>query len=99
MFTRYIQFCFDFNVNYVDPDKDTLCAYIEYLAQRFTSHKSVTNYFSAVKLLHKYIGVSIKNYDCFEVGLMLRALPLTMRCAPKQKAPITVEMLSRLVQL
>ena len=99
MFKAYIKFCLQHKVEYVNPSKDTICAYIEYLAQKFKSHKSVTNYVSAIKLLHKYLGVSPPSMDSFEVALMIRALPLTMRCVPQQKAPISIEMLKSLCEL
>ena len=83
-------------VNHINPTPDTLCAYTESLAQTFKSPKSVSNYISAVRLLHKRIGVTALSLDCFEVRLMLRALPLTMRHIPKQRLPITIEMLRKI---
>ena len=89
----YIAFCQHHDLRRIDPDVSTLCAYIEHLARRLKNPKSVTNYFSAVRLLHKFAGVTAHNIDHFKVELMLRALPLTMRHRPHQRAPITIAML------
>ncbi len=44
MATKFIKFCQRFDLQYLDPSEQTLCAYIEYLAQSFKSYKSVANY-------------------------------------------------------
>ncbi len=71
--------------------------YIEYLAQNFTNRKSLGNYISAVKLLHKFADRQCHAVDSFEVGLMMRAASLTMRGIPNQKLPLTVSQLENLV--
>ncbi len=99
MFKKYIEFCLKHKCRYVNPTVRTLCAYIEYLAQSFISFKSVSNYVSGVKLLHKYMDKSIPNMQSFEVSLMLRSCALTMRHVPNRRPPVTVQMLRKLCKM
>ncbi len=96
MIRKFIKFCLTHNVPYIDPSVDTLCAYIEMLVQSFRSCKSVNNYISGVRLLHKYVNVHPTAIDSFEVSLMLRAASLTMRDIPNQRGPIDITMLHQL---
>ena len=89
----YLTFCLTHGLDYVDPSEDTLCLYVEYLAQRFTNPKSVTNYLSAIQLFHNLSGVAASNIHGFQYRTMLRALPLTMRHTPLQRLPIDPRLL------
>ncbi len=93
MMRKYVTFCISHRVEYIKPTPQTICAYMEHLATHFTSHKSVSNYLSAIKLLHSYVGKKATALDSFEVVLMNRAIRLTMREIPFSRPPITVEML------
>ncbi len=89
-------FCAYHKVQFVQPTTQTLCAYVEKLAQSFVSHKSLLNYIGAIRLLHKYMGKEAKNLESFEVGLMIRASALTMRQIPNVKLPVNTQMLLKL---
>ena len=86
-------------LSHVKPSVDTLCVYIEHLASKFKADKAVKNYFSAVRLLHKYRDWPTDNLDSFQVELMLRALPITMRHVPRKSAQMTPAILRNLCGL
>jgi hypothetical protein len=77
----------------------TLALYIEHLAQRFKSPRSVKNYLSAVTLLHKHLGLPCQAAQSFQVSLMCRAISSTMRHQPHPKSPVTIPILLQLCQL
>ncbi len=62
--------------------------YLEYLAHKMKSPKTVTNYMSAVKLLHTLNRSTFENIDDIQINLMNRAIPLTKRHISQQKQPI-----------
>lgn len=95
-FKAYIKFCAIYGRRDINPSQDTLCIYIEYLAQKFKSAKSVKNYLSAVTLLHKYVGADTTQLQSFETDLMLRAIKLTMLHTPRQRREISTDILTRL---
>ena len=95
----YLTFCLTHGLDYVDPSEDTLCLYVEYLAQRFTNPKSVTNYLSAIQLFHNLSGVAASNIHGFQYRTMLRALPLTMRHTPLQRLPIDPRLLAAICRV
>ena len=70
--------------------------YATYLSRRFNSPQSVHNYISAVRLLHRYLGLSAPALDSFDLHLTLRAIKLSLRHTPNQRSPITPDMLHKL---
>ena len=98
-FRAYFAFCLEYNLRDINPSVDTVCLYVEHLAQRLQSPKSVTNYISGVRLLHKYMGVECPSLQSFELDLMLRALGITMLHVPNQCLPITTTILQQICQV
>ncbi len=72
MIKKYIGFCIQHDLQYINPEINTLCVYVEYLVQSFSSVKSVNNYISAIRFLHKMVNIHPENMDSFELTLMLR---------------------------
>ncbi len=99
MIRKYVAFCVRYGLKHINPDEITVCAYIEHLATQFKSHKSVSNYISAIRLMHKFIHEPCPALDSFEGTLMLRATRITMRNIPFQRPPVTVHMLRELCKL
>ncbi len=99
MFRKWIAFCRSHQVQYINPSTATICAYIEFLAQRFTSYKAICNYVSAIKLLHNYTQEKLDNIQDFQVTIMLRATSLTLRNIPQRKQPLTIDHLFTLCNL
>lgn len=98
-FRAYLTFCTKFGLSDINPTVETVCLYVEYLAQRFRSPKSVNNYISGVRLLHKYIGVECASLYSFELDLMLRALDITLIHVPNQRLPLTYRILLQLCHI
>jgi hypothetical protein len=73
--------------------------YIEFLARSFVSGRSIRNYLSSVRWLHKYLGCPSPSLDNFEVDLMLRALDITLPHVPLRKLPITEPLLLEICAL
>ena len=97
-FSTYIQFCTAYNLQDINPSTNTVVLYVEYLAQKFLSHKSVANYISGVRLLHKLLGEPAPALYSFDLSLMLRATRLTMTTPSQQKLPVTPDLLISLCQ-
>lgn len=95
-FSMYLQFCLTYNLQDINPTVDTIILYTEYLAQKFHSHKSVYNYISGVRLLHKLLGITAPSLYSFDLSLMLRATKMTMTTTPQPKLPITPAILLQL---
>lgn len=93
----YLSFCIRFGLKEIDPSTDTICIFIEFLAQHMKSPKSVTNYLSAVRFLHKWLGVTAPALESFEVTLLIRACYYTMDHVPLQRRPLTPELIRKLL--
>ena len=94
----YISFCIHFGLQDINPEPETVCLYIEFLAQSLKSPKSVANYISSVKFLHKFLGYSVDSLESFEVHLLLRACHLTMEHVPLQRRPLTPDLIRLVLQ-
>jgi hypothetical protein len=95
---RYYGFCQEYGLYDLNPSQHQLCLYMEYLAQRFVSARTVRNYMSAITLLHKQLDVSCPALSSFQVGLMARAVDRTMLTPPSPRLPVSVLLLRQLVQ-
>ncbi len=93
----YFIFCEYFDFTPVDPDADTLCMYLECLANSLKAPASIKNYFSAVGLLHNLLGVECEALSSFSVTLMLRSIKLTSDHIPQKKLPVSTELLLAVV--
>ncbi len=93
----YLEFCHKLNQQPLDPDRDTVLAYVEYLCQHLTSYKSIRNYFSAINFLHNSLEISFSVKDCFPVQLLLRAAKLTVKEGNRRKLPITIQQLTDII--
>lgn len=90
-------FAYIFGLPDINPDTETLCLYIEFLAQNLKSPKSVANYLSAVKYFHKWLGEPLEVLEAFEVTLLLRACHLTMEHVPLQRRPLSPDLLRQML--
>lgn len=99
MFKAYLAFCEHFNLTAINPSVDTICMYTEFLARSFKSSKAIVNYVSAVRLLHKLVGVQASSLHCFELDLMLRAMSVTLDRTLPCRQPVSIGLLSSLCQL
>ena len=95
----FIQFCKNYGLSDLQPSVDTLTLYIEFLARKFKSPKSVRNYLSAVLLMHKQLNMDCPAAHSYPVSLMLRAIDHSMRHTPTSRLPVTVTLLQQLCSL
>lgn len=98
-FQLYVSFCLHFGLQDIKPTVPTICMYCEFLARSFSSPKTIRNYISGVRLMHKYVHASADSIHSFELELMLRALDVNLRHVPNQRLPISESLLSKLCTL
>ena len=98
MIRRYIKFCLYFHLTDIPSSVDTMCCYIEHLAQTLRSPKAIHNYVSAFKLLHKLAGVSTTRFDSFDIHRMLRTIDITSDHVPQQKVALPACTITSLCQ-
>ena len=99
MFRAYISFCQHYGLQDIAPDAVTVTAYIEFLTRTFQSHRAIMNYVSAIRVLHKMVGVPCTAVDSYDVHLMLRAVSLTLDRTLPVRQPITLDVLVQLVAI
>ena len=87
-----------FGLESLDPSDDTICLFLEFLARSFTSHKSISNYLSAVRILHKRLNLKGVSLHSYQVKLLLRAYQLTIG-GPKPRCPVTLQLMFELTKL
>ena len=95
----YIGFCYHFGLQDINPSTETICLYVEFLAQNVSSPKTVANYLSSVRFLHKWIGAEHAALDSFEVTLMVRSCFMTMKHVPNQRRPLTPDLIRQLLSV
>ncbi len=96
MFRMYIGFCIRYNLQDINPSTATICMYAQYLSRSFASARSIRNYVSGVRLLHKFLGIQAPALYSFELDLVLRSLDINLVHVPNQRLPITEEILSQI---
>jgi hypothetical protein len=67
-----------------------------FLAHRFSSARSVRNYVSGVRFMHKALGLQACPLNSFLLATMLRAEDLTLRNPSHIKLTITPRLLHKL---
>ncbi len=95
-FSLYIAFCLFYGVQDINPSVQVICMYVEFLTRTFTSPRSIRNYVSGVRLLHKYLGQTPASLYSFQLDLMLRALDITMFHTPLRRQPIDLDLLQKI---
>ena len=99
MFRTYLGFCLRYKLQDINPEHLTLCLYIEFLTRTFQSHRSILNYLSGVRTLHKLVGSPCAAIDSYDVHLMQRAIALTLDRSLPQRQPITLDILYQLLNI
>lgn len=89
----FVAFCLHFGLAYIQPTVNTICLYIEFLAQSLKSPASVRNYVAGISTFHKLMDLPCQSLNAFPVELMLRAINLTLTLQPVKRLPITVKIL------
>ncbi len=81
-------FCTEFGQDSLNPSEETITAYIEFLAQRLKSARSIFNYISGVRSFLKYNRQPTKCLDSYHVDLLLRACKLTLNQPSRKKESV-----------
>ncbi len=89
----YFSFCQRFKFVSIPATSQTICLYIQHLANVLKSPDSVRNYLNGVKVLHLLSDASTVAFQSFEVKLTLKGMRRLKAHHPKQAAPITVPIL------
>ena len=76
-----------------------MCLYITHLTRRFSSARSIHNYVSGVRTLHKGMGLTPAALESFQVSCLLPAANISMRTPPLQCLPILPPLLHRLCSI
>ena len=74
----FIRFCDQYRFPFISPSVSTMCLYITQLSTVFTSSRSVRNYVSGVRFLHKQLDLTPEAVESFPVQCLLQAAELTM---------------------
>lgn len=77
-FATYVSFFQQYGFQVTDPTKKTICLHTAYLTQHFSSPKSVANYVSGTKLMHKVLTIPPPALQSFELTMALCAISITM---------------------
>ncbi len=90
-------FCLHYRLHDLEPTVETMWLYVEFLAESFKSAESIKNYVSGVRHMHNLLNIQSPSLESFELGLMLRAISLTMDPLPKYNELVTPALLYSLV--
>jgi hypothetical protein len=96
---KYQAFCSAHKCTAIRPSLDTLLAFIQFLFLQLASPRSVRNYFSGVRLLHKQLNISWSLLYSYQVERMLKGVDRTLPHVSRSKLPITFQILSQLISL
>jgi hypothetical protein len=88
----YMRFCIYFDRVSVPADQITLCAYIAFLA-RTLNPNSLPGYINIVRIMHVQAGYQNPFKDNWEISMIRRGIARKLGRPPKQKLPITLEIL------
>jgi hypothetical protein len=88
----YLNFCFQYRLVPMPATQETLCCYMSYLT-RSLSASSIPGYMNVVRILHVEAGFENPLKDNWELKLLHRGITRLLGVPPKQKLPITVEIL------
>ena len=95
----YLGFCIFYDLKAIDPEPNTVCMFLEFLARTFKSPQSLINYLSGIRTMHKTLGIETLSLDSYEVKMMLRAFNITFRHIPFHRPPISIELLRDIVYI
>jgi hypothetical protein len=91
----FLRFCFYYDVTPVPVLPDVLSCYVAHLARTLLP-TSINVYLNIIRIIHLEAGFDNPLVDNFELQMIKRGINRAKGVPPKQKAPLTVEMLVRL---
>jgi hypothetical protein len=94
-FMTFVRFCIFYGVKPVPALQSTIACYIAHLA-RTMAPVSVNIYLNIIRILHEESGLRNPLLDNYELAMIKRGLKRMKGAPPKQKAPMTVDILLKL---
>ena len=94
----FIMFCIYFRFKLLPASVESLCLYAQFLSRTMRATDSIRNYLSGVRTLHVLCNVQYLGKDSVELKLMLRGLARKKPHMTKQAAPLSPNILVRLLQ-
>jgi hypothetical protein len=91
----YLRFCFFYGLSPIPASQETINCYVAHLA-RTLKPSSITVYLNIIRILHEEAGVVNPMASNYELSMIKRGLLRARGGPPKQKAPMTIEILIRL---
>ena len=94
---NYYLFCAYFGLTPLPAELQTICCFVEFLARSMT-YQVILNHLSAIRHLHEWSNHDCVILDHVVLKLMLRGVRRKYPHTPKQKLPITPEILLNVLE-
>lgn len=94
---KYFQFCETVGLPPLPATLDMVLMYIAYMAESL-AYSSITNYLSALWVLHKYLGYVHVDKSSFQIRMTLQGVKRVLGDQIKQATPITLAHLQAIYQ-
>jgi hypothetical protein len=94
----FLRFCFYFGRPHLPVGQDTLRCYVAYLS-RSLNPNSIPGYLNIFRILHVNSGLPNPLLDNWEIAMIRRGITRKFGCPPKQKLPVTIEILYELLDI
>lgn len=91
----FLQFCLDYNCRPLPVSQDTLVCYVAFLSQRLLP-SSLACYLNVLRILHVEAGYPNPLANNYELAMLKRGISRERSVAPKQKHPITLDILVKI---
>ena len=95
-YKAYLTFCCHYGLPDMPASPSVLILYMEFLTGRVASPATIHNYLSGVHSLHLQANADTAAFSDFRVKRFLKAVQVSVRHVPTQKAPVTHEILGRI---
>ena len=95
----YIAFSLYFGLEIFPATTQGILLFAEFLTREYRAPKSITNSLSSLRTFHVQRGLPAEAFDHSSLQLWKRALPFTLRDAPRPAAALPLRVLEELVQL
>jgi hypothetical protein len=93
----FLRFCIYYGVAPVPVEQSTMACYVAHLA-RTMAPSSINIYLNIIRIMHEESGLVNPLKENYEVMMIKRGVNRVKGCPPKQKAPVTVDILIDLFQ-
>lgn len=93
---KYFGFCREFILTPLPASPFTLSAFLTYLSCTTSSFQFVTSHLHSICILHLCHGFPCNAADSFSIALTKKGLKRLMGARPRQKHPITIDLLHQI---